>query len=183
MCSGCPRSSALLINVNKGSKQGNQKRARTGEARSTTSEAEDGRDNDCAGLVKLSDTNHAVGSQTMSGQYGQETGLLSGCNFDCAPTRSSLATATPRPESLDMHDLSSIVHPSHEPTFDICENGNRETFSNPAETVGQSADSNMITLACKTPDISPETLNALYVKASNLLCSSLSLTHYFPSVA
>jgi hypothetical protein len=60
-----------------------------------------------------------------------------------------------------MHDLSSIVHPSHEPTFDICENGNRETFPNSAETVGQSADSDMIALACKTLDISPEALNAL----------------------
>lgn len=183
VCSGCPCSSALLIHVNKGSKQGNRKRARTGEARSTSGEAEDGRDNDCAGMVKLSDTNHVVGSQTMSGQYGQETGLLSGCNFDCAPTRSSLAAATPRPESLDMHDLSSIVHPSHEPTFDICENGNRETLSNSAETVGQSANLDMITLACKTLDISPETLNALYVKASNLLCSSPALTHHLPSVA
>jgi hypothetical protein len=82
-----------------------------------------------------------------------------------------------------MHDLSSIVHPSHEPTFDICENGNRETLSNSAETVGQSADLDMITLACKTLDISPETLNALYVKASNFLCSSPALTHYLPSVA
>jgi hypothetical protein len=82
-----------------------------------------------------------------------------------------------------MHDLSSIVHPSHEPTFDICEDGNRETFSNPAEIVGKSADSDMITLACKTLGISPEALNALYVKASNLLCSSLTLTHYLPSVA
>jgi hypothetical protein len=60
-----------------------------------------------------------------------------------------------------MNDLSSIVHPSHEPTFDIYENGNREGSSNPAETIGQSTDSEMITLACKTLYISSETLSAL----------------------
>lgn len=101
--------------------------------------------------------NHA-GSQTVNGQFSQETAPLSGCNFDCVPTTNSLAAATPRSESLDMHDLSSIVHPSHEPTFDIWENGN---IPNSAETIGQSTDSDMITLACKTMDISTETLNAL----------------------
>ncbi|CZR69254.1 uncharacterized protein PAC_19154 [Phialocephala subalpina] len=144
-----------------GSKQGNRKRARTGQARSTIGEDEDGQDNDSAGMVNLSHTSHASGSQMMSGQYGQESGLLSECNFDCAPTRNSLATATPRPESLDMHDLSSIVHPSHEPTFDICENGDKETFSNPAETIGQSTDLDLITFACKNLDLSSETLNVL----------------------
>lgn len=145
----------------KGSKQGHRKRARNGEARSTSGEAEDGQVNDCAVRVRLSGTNRAAVSQNMNGQYGQETGLLPGCNFNCGPALRSPACATPRPESLDMNDLSSIVHPSHEPTFDIYENGNREGFSNPAEIMGQATDSDMITLACKTLCISSETLNAL----------------------
>lgn len=144
-----------------GSKQGHRKRARNGEARSTSGEAEDGQGNDCAGRVRSSGTNRAAVSQNMNRQYSQESGLLPGCNFNCGPALRSPACATPRPESLDMNDLSSIVHPSHEPTFDTYENGSREGFSNPAETMGQSTDSDIITLACKTLCISSETLNAL----------------------
>jgi hypothetical protein len=144
-----------------GSKQGHRKRARAGEARSASGEAEDGQGNDCAGRLKLSDTSRAATSQNMNGQYGQETGLLPGCNFNCGPALRSPACATPRPESLDMNDLSSIVHPSHEPTFDIYEIATREGPPNPAETMGQSSSPDMISPACKTLCISSETLNAL----------------------
>lgn len=145
-------SHALLIYANKGSKQGRRKRARTGEARSITDEDEDGHDSDYA--------NHAAEPQRMNGQYRQETGLLSGCEFDCVPARNSVAATTPRAESLDMHDLSSIVHPSHEPAFEVSENGNIEALSSPVETTEQSSDSD-IKLACKTLNISLETLNIL----------------------
>ncbi len=160
VCSGCPHSSTPLIVV-KGSKQRYRKRARNGEARRNSGEAEDSQVNDCAGRVRLSGTNRAAVSQNMNGQYGQESGLLPGCNFNSGLALRSPACATPRPESLDMNDLSSIVHPSHEPTFDIYENRSREGFSNSAETMGQSTDSDMITLACKTLCISSETFNAL----------------------
>jgi hypothetical protein len=69
---------------------------------------------------------------------------------------------SPNSQAVSMHDLSFIIHPSHEPTSEKNSSDDHAYMSTP-ESSSEADEPFMLTLACNALDISLETMNVLYV--------------------
>jgi hypothetical protein len=69
---------------------------------------------------------------------------------------------SPNSQEVSMHDLSFIIHPSHEPTSKKNSSDDHAYMSTPESSSGAD-EPFMLTLACNALDISLEKMNVLYV--------------------
>ena len=166
--------SILIALISTGSTQRGQKRARTnkGEARNTSTSRDEGsgeeaQQSDCTRI------SIATSSRTTNAAFLPTDLDQNATAWNPRDLSSPKSVGTERylsPESLDspkagtigMHDLSFIIHPSHESTHTQKRDGNHGSFSasEPFSKINLES-SNMLHRACAALDISSGTMDSL----------------------